>query len=62
MKLGDVVSILPGAVVPFVLGQGNKEGSKKGKWRLVGEAYVHGIMHGEALEMEGWGLEEIVLE
>lgn len=40
-----IVAILFGASVPFVL-------QKKGDtWRLVGEAYVHGVMNGEAVEM-----------
>ncbi|KAK4234443.1 heterokaryon incompatibility protein-domain-containing protein [Achaetomium macrosporum] len=66
--VGDVVCILPGAAGPFVLrenpefGEGYQEdrgGAKK--LRLIGESYVHGIMHGEAVEAEGFALEEIEL-
>lgn len=39
VEYGDKLYILDGARVPFLL-RGN---------RLVGEAYVHGIMHGELL-------------
>jgi hypothetical protein len=29
------------------------------KLRFIGESYVHGIMHGEALESEGFRLEDV---
>ncbi|CZR54836.1 uncharacterized protein PAC_04720 [Phialocephala subalpina] len=46
-----------GANVPFVLRRlGN------GNFRVVGEAYVHGIMHGEALGAEGFELRRVVIE
>ncbi|ORY63492.1 heterokaryon incompatibility protein-domain-containing protein [Pseudomassariella vexata] len=47
---GDTVAVLKGARTPFVLHQ--VEGSLA-QWRLVGDCYVHGIMGGEALEMDG---------
>ena len=40
----DVVWVLAGAAVPVVL----REISSTGNWEFVGEAYVHGIMNGEA--------------
>ena len=43
MRQGDLVCILHGGRVPFIL---RKEGSH---YRLVGESYVHGIMEGEAM-------------
>ncbi|KAK4185047.1 hypothetical protein QBC35DRAFT_465906 [Podospora australis] len=42
---GDQIWILSGAPVPFVLRQVNE-----GRYRVIGEAYVHGIMHGEAVQ------------
>jgi len=56
LLVGDYVAILPGSNVPFALRKvdGNQ-------YRLVGETYVHGIMHGEALEMNRWNLELIKL-
>ncbi|KAI0479823.1 HET-domain-containing protein [Xylaria cf. heliscus] len=39
---GDTVWVLSGARVPFVLSAVDAEGES---WRLVSEAYVHGIMH-----------------
>lgn len=43
-KVGDSVWILSGARVPFVL-----RGDESGGLRLVGEAYIHGVMHGKAV-------------
>ena len=43
MRQGDLVCILYGGRVPFIL---RKEGNH---YRLVGESYVHGIMEGEAV-------------
>lgn len=44
-EAGDVIVIIYGAIVPFILREvGN------GGYNLVGEAYVHGIMDGEYIE------------
>ncbi|KAF2267480.1 hypothetical protein CC78DRAFT_416448, partial [Lojkania enalia] len=40
--LGDELFVLKGANVPFVLRRG-----VEGRYKLVGECYVHGIMRGE---------------
>lgn len=42
---GDWICIVFGATVPYILRQTIKEG----RFQLVGDAYVHGIMYGEAL-------------
>jgi hypothetical protein len=68
--VGDIVSILPGAAGTFVcrVDEANgvelenymdedRNGAKK--LQLIGESYVHGIMHGEALELEGFRLEDV---
>jgi hypothetical protein len=44
LQAGDVVSLIPGVEVPIVLRPG-----ENGRYQLVGEAYLHGIMDGEAL-------------
>lgn len=44
-KTGDVICILSGGHVPFVL-----RPLDDGMWRLVGECYIHGVMDGEAFE------------
>ncbi|KAK0672168.1 heterokaryon incompatibility protein-domain-containing protein [Cercophora samala] len=71
-KVGDVIAILPGAEGPFVLRHGHPEcdddDENKGKGNeteqvmsLVGQAYVHGIMNGEAVEEDGFELQDIEL-
>ncbi|KAF7854534.1 uncharacterized protein EAF02_011709 [Botrytis sinoallii] len=49
LRPSDEVWVLAGASVPFILRRGEDE-----FYELVGEAYLHGAMHGEALE---WGHE-----
>jgi hypothetical protein len=55
-RVRDEVWVLAGADVPFVL----REGSEKGRRRLVGEAFVCGVMGGEVVK--GGKVERIVLE
>jgi hypothetical protein len=54
---GDGIFVLRGGRVPFVL---RKLGG--GKYRIVGECYVHGIMHGEALRRDGFAWEKIGIQ
>lgn len=49
-QIGDTVAILKGGPVPFMLRESLE---KPGGFRLVGEGYVHGMMHGEGLLLEG---------
>jgi len=44
--VGDQICLLHGGKVPFVMRQQGKA------YRLIGECYIHGIMHGEALRPE----------
>jgi hypothetical protein len=50
---GDILCVIIGAIVPYVLRR-----VPEGGFELVGEAYVHGIMDGEAMDL---GLEEELL-
>ncbi len=52
---GDVVCVVMGAKVPFVLRPRN------GGYQLIGECYVHGLMCGEALKMSGLEVETLTL-
>lgn len=55
-KEGDQVWILPAQNVPFILRPLERE-----RLSLVGEAYVHGIMHGEAIASGQSSFEDIEL-
>ncbi|KAH0536279.1 hypothetical protein FGG08_006840 [Glutinoglossum americanum] len=57
LQEGDTVWVLAGATVPTVLRR-----LQNGNWKLVGEAYVHGIMNGEAVRGDGVKSEQILLE
>ncbi|KAI9773498.1 MAG: hypothetical protein M1839_002080 [Geoglossum umbratile] len=57
LQKGDVVWVLAGAAVPVVLRR-----LPSGNWKLVGEAYVHGIMNGEAVRGDGIKSERVRLE
>lgn len=56
LEVGDSVWIIAGARVPMVL-----RFVSENRWELVGEAYVHGLMDGEAARME-LKLEKICLQ
>jgi hypothetical protein len=46
-KVGDQICILYGCSVPVVLRK--LSGRRTSPWQLIGDAYVHGIMHGKAI-------------
>jgi hypothetical protein len=46
--VGDSICVLHGGKVPFVL----RETSRKGVFKMIGECYIHGLMYGEALELQ----------
>jgi hypothetical protein len=57
LRVGDIVCVLFGATVPFILRP------KYNYYQLVGEAYVHGIMEGEAMQQcEAGELEKRIFE
>jgi hypothetical protein len=59
LEIGDLVCVLAGGTVPYLIRPVNDaEGSR---FRFVGEAYVHGIMHGEAAQAQGAKVQKIVL-
>ncbi len=51
MKVGDLVYLLQGGIVPFILRPSDHDYSS---FTLLGEAYVHGFMHGEMLHIPGF--------
>ncbi|KAH8802587.1 heterokaryon incompatibility protein-domain-containing protein [Xylogone sp. PMI_703] len=58
LKIGDFVCLLAGGSVPYVI---RRVDGAKNKFRFVGEAYVHGIMHGEAVKYKGAKVLDIIL-
>lgn len=59
-QLGDEVAVFDRACVPFVIRR-KQVGGDGGKFELLGEAYVHGIMKGEVMSMEDIALQDITL-
>ena len=55
---GDHRDIFHGGAVPFLLRKSDQNG---GYFRLLGECYLHGIMHGEALWFQDLQEEDISL-
>ncbi|MCJ1456892.1 hypothetical protein MMC28_007258 [Mycoblastus sanguinarius] len=60
MQAGDTVCLISGAPIPFVIRK--SPFSKANRYTLVGEAYVHGIMHGEVCPRKTDRWERIGLE
>jgi hypothetical protein len=57
LQKDDAVWVLAGSTVPLVLRR-----LPNGNWKLVGEAYVHSLMNGEAVRDDYVGLERVYLE
>ena len=55
IQVGDIVSLVYGARVPFVIRPSSNVGPESGfqLHHLVCEAYIHGIMNGETLKLGG---------
>jgi hypothetical protein len=49
VRQGDLVAVFSGAQVPFIIRRCNG-----GKYEIVSEAYIDGIMNGEAIESSIW--------
>jgi hypothetical protein len=56
-RVGDAVALVRGCGVPVVL---RRREDERGGWRLVSDAYVHGVMDGSRWDGESVG-EEIVI-
>ncbi|KAJ9606313.1 hypothetical protein H2200_009274 [Cladophialophora chaetospira] len=57
MNEGDVIAIIIGVEVPIILRE-----SSDGTYQIVGEAYVHGIMDGEAMDDPNAEVKRIVIK
>ncbi|KAH8789969.1 hypothetical protein F5882DRAFT_267251, partial [Hyaloscypha sp. PMI_1271] len=52
LQPGDVICVIFGGITPFALRKQESDFSSSSqniRYRLVGECYLHGIMHGEAI-------------
>ncbi|KAG6118132.1 hypothetical protein E4U14_007178 [Claviceps sp. LM454 group G7] len=56
-KQGDLIVVMHGCDVPYVI----RHTQEQGYYQLVGEAYVHGVMNGEAMEQGVESYSDIVL-
>jgi hypothetical protein len=45
-EVGDYIALFKGARMPFVVR------SEPDGWRLIGDSYVHGVMHGESWQVD----------
>jgi len=61
-EVGDFIVIIAGANTPFIVRPSQAGEGTAGSFSLVGEAYVHGVMGGEALLVGGEDPSEIVWE
>jgi hypothetical protein len=55
VRQGDLVAVISGAQVPFIIRRCNGR-----KYRIISEAYIDGIMNGEAIESSTWEYVELV--
>ena len=52
VKPGDQVWVFKGGNVPFVMRKGKNQEAGAEQLTLIGDAYVHGVMYGEAVDKE----------
>jgi hypothetical protein len=57
-RVGDTVCVFSGGAMPFVL---RPSMNRRGRHRLIGGCYIHGMMKGEALRFQYWKEEDVVL-
>ncbi|KAI9147150.1 HET-domain-containing protein [Paramyrothecium foliicola] len=63
-NVGDIVAVLAGGDVPYILRLSQGQGADDAVYdcyKVVGDAYIHGIMDGEAITKGGWADGEIHL-
>ncbi|KAM0189143.1 hypothetical protein ACHAPI_010161 [Fusarium lateritium] len=58
---GDSIVILPGGKVPYVLRHVQATVSGAPRFRLLGDAFILGVMDGEAIDLQTSVFEEIVI-
>lgn len=58
-KAGDSVAVVMGCGIPLILRSTEIDGGYTGLFWLVGEAYVYGIMEGEAVQDADFAPDEL---
>ncbi len=61
VEVGDEVAIFNGGHVPFVLRRFESGNGQELAYRLVGDGYFHGLMHGEALSLDTYDERDLVI-
>ena len=61
VKEGDHIAVFKGGPVPFVVRRSDQFRKGEVRYTLVGDGYLHGVMHGEALQFDSYREEEISL-
>ena len=61
VEVGDEVAILNGGNVPFILRRFESGNEQELVYRLVGDGYFHGLMHGEALSLGTYEERDLVI-
>lgn len=59
-RIGDEIAVFDRACVPFVIRRTNHDSVQRA-FELLGEAYVHGVMKGEVIDMANVEFEDITL-
>jgi hypothetical protein len=54
-RIGDSICVFEGGRTPYVI---RKEGDE---FKYIGEAYIHGLMNGEAFQMADFSIQNITL-
>jgi hypothetical protein len=51
-QVGDTIVLVQGSRVPLILRE-TRDTEGRRAWTFVGDSYIHGVMHGEGLALEG---------
>lgn len=63
VREGDMVVVLDGGDVPYIMRNKAKDPEKVGRFQFIGDSYVHGLMRGELFtEFGAEGMESMVFE
>ena len=62
VEVGDEVAVFNGGSVPFILRRLESENEQQqSEFRLVGDGYFHGLMHGEVLSLDTYCESDLVI-